>query len=54
MENIRCFLCKNYLSDLTCQAFPKGIPEEILIDKNDHLKPLPEQNNDIIFEPIEK
>lgn len=50
MENIRCASCKNYFSDLVCQAFPKGIPEEILIDENDHSKPLPDQDNDIVFE----
>lgn len=54
MENQRCFLCKNYFSDLRCQAFPEGIPEEILIDENDHSKPLPEQDNDIVFESLEE
>lgn len=54
MENQRCFLCKNYFSDLNCQAFPQGIPEEILLDENDHSKPLPQQDNDIVFEPLDK
>lgn len=52
MENNRCINCKNYLGDLTCQAF-KQIPEEILIGENDHLEPLPEQDNDIVFEQKE-
>lgn len=54
MENLRCFLCKNYFSDLKCQAFPIQIPEVILLDGNDHSEPLPEQDNDIVFEPIDK
>lgn len=54
MENLRCISCKNYFSDLKCQAFPEGIPEKILIDKDDHSKPLPEQDNDIVFEPIDE
>lgn len=48
-----CNRCANYLGDLTCQAFPNGIPKEIIFDKNDHSEPLPEQDNDIVFEPIE-
>lgn len=51
MEITLCNICKNYLGDLTCQAFPNGIPNEILIGENDHSKPLPEQANDIVFEP---
>lgn len=54
MENIRCFSCKNYFSDLKCQAFPILIPKEILLDKNDHSKPLSDQDNDIVFEPKEE
>ena len=47
-----CGKCKNYLYDLKCIAFPEGIPEEILTGKNDHSKPLPKQDNEIVFEPI--
>ena len=35
----------------TCAAF-KIIPEEISEGKNLHRKPLPEQENDIVYEPI--
>lgn len=52
MQNYRCISCKNYLGDLSCQAF-KVIPESILTGKNDHSQPLPGQDNDIVFEPIE-
>jgi hypothetical protein len=52
MENDRCLKCKNYLSDLRCLAFNE-IPKEILLDENDHSEPLPNQDNNITFEPIE-
>ena len=47
-----CFNCKN-LTLNGCTAFPEGIPNEILSGENDHTKPLPEQGNDIVFEPEE-
>ena len=53
--------CKHYIgviqpdgTELTetnsCKAFPKGIPAEIAYGSNRHLKPLPDQRNDIVFE----
>ena len=33
-----------------CNAFPKGIPDEIITGENEHLTALPEQINDIIYE----
>jgi hypothetical protein len=51
MNNNRCLLCSNYLGDLSCMAFDK-IPNEILLGENNHNKPLKNQNNDIVFEPI--
>lgn len=50
MEIQLCNLCKHYLGDLVCTAFPEGIPEEILKGENDHSKPLPQQFNDNVFE----
>jgi len=51
-----CLICKHFNQDdyngLTCSAFPEGIPDEILIKDNDHSKPLPDQDNDIVFEPV--
>lgn len=35
-----------------CNAFPEGIPNEIVYGDNLHLKPLKSQKNDIIFEKI--
>tara|TARA_Y100001963_G_C6506880_1_gene320355 strand:+ start:358 stop:528 length:171 start_codon:yes stop_codon:yes gene_type:complete len=48
---IQCGLCKNYLKDLKCKAFPKGIPQEIL-EGQDHTEPF-KGDNGIQFEPIE-
>ena len=47
-----CIGCKHYAQSLTCKAFPKGIPKEIINCDNDHSKPLPGQKNDIVFEPL--
>jgi hypothetical protein len=52
MENDRCLKCKNYLSELKCLAFDL-IPNEILLDENDHSEPLKQQGNNIVFEAIE-
>ena len=49
-----CINCKNYLSGLTCKAFTEGIPDEILNGDNNHSKPLPDQENNIVFESKEK
>jgi hypothetical protein len=53
-----CLECKHFnrteADGLTCTAFPKGIPDVILIGGNKHDKPLPNQGNKIIFERIEK
>ena len=49
--------CKHYHQDnfdgLTCDAFPKGIPDSIIDDGDKHDKPLPKQDNDIVFEAKE-
>jgi hypothetical protein len=51
IDKLLCSVCKNYLGNLSCIAFEK-IPQEILVGENDHSEPLPEQENNIIFEPI--
>lgn len=50
-KNPSCLMCANF-NNLTCKAFPNGIPQEILIGENEHTKPLPDQENNIVFEPI--
>jgi hypothetical protein len=49
-----CIRCKNYIDSGNCLAFPDGIPLEILRGEDVHEEPLPEQDNDIVFEPIEE
>ena len=55
MMPYQCILCKNFLKDLTCSAFPSGIPAEILTQKFDHSKPYPDienrEDNGILYEP---
>jgi hypothetical protein len=49
-----CANCKHYNGDLTCKAFPKGIPEVIISGESDHSEPLPKQENKIVFEPVKE
>ena len=37
-----------------CEAFKNRIPDEIAYGDNPHLKPLPDQGNDIIYEMIKE
>jgi len=49
-----CVSCKNYnVEKQTCLAFPKQIPDEIWIGLDNHETPLPNQENNIVFEPID-
>ncbi|GAF78818.1 unnamed protein product [marine sediment metagenome] len=48
-----CMFCWRYVYNYRCEAYPKGIPEEILTGEHDHTKPY-EGDNDIQFEPIEE
>jgi len=50
---IPCFDCIHLdEKEWVCIAFPNGIPEEILTGESPHTKPLPDQENDIVYEPI--
>ena len=55
---IACAFCKNLFLNgkKKCRAFPdiEGIPEDILLGKNKHNKPLPNQDNNIVFEKIKE
>lgn len=49
-----CFKCKHFRrfsDDGGCDAFPKGIPDEITSGDNEHKKPLKDQDNNIVFTP---
>jgi hypothetical protein len=46
-----CFNCKYFdINESKCPAFEGDIPDVILSGENDHLEPLPDQKNNIIFE----
>jgi len=54
-----CDKCKHIIrKDLSCPAFPAGIPDDILEREFDHRKPYPNaenpEDNGIRFEAIEK
>jgi len=48
-DELICNNCKYYNKDLTCKAFPNGIPFSI-INKNNHSSPIEGQKNNIVFE----
>ena len=51
----QCFRCKHLHGDesrMTCDAFPEGIPDELVHDTRDHKKPFTGDNG-IRFEPID-
>jgi hypothetical protein len=55
MEAVRlvCFGCKHFRQfEGGCDAFPDGIPNEITSGENEHEIPLIDQDNDIVFEPL--
>lgn len=55
-----CLDCRHlfhgvYVDEIpTCRAFPEGIPLIIVVENIQHTKPLPDQNNTIVYEPAEK
>lgn len=40
-QSRQCIGCKHYLGDFECEAFPEGIPKEILAGLHDHRQPFP-------------
>lgn len=42
-----------HLDSPTCEAFPDGIPREILLMEHDHRKPYPDDNG-IRYKPIKR
>jgi len=54
-KDLICFKCEHFNQLIGgCKAFPDDIPSEIIAGDNDHKKPLPDQKNNIVFEPIKK
>jgi hypothetical protein len=52
MMTEQCPVCKHYLNLFECEAFPEGIPDEILSGEVDHTEPYPGDNG-IRFEAVE-
>jgi hypothetical protein len=53
LQKVQCNYCKHSifsLEKILCKAFPDGIPKNILIGQFQHVKPYPNQSNDIVFE----
>ncbi len=50
MKNMRCTVCKHYYMSLRCDAFPDGIPEDIITGDFDHSTAHTIQDNDLVFE----
>lgn len=48
-ENLPCSTCKHLREVIGCDAFPVGIPF-IKIAESGHSKPLPGQDNKIVYE----
>ena len=49
-----CFKCKYFrlfTGEGGCDAFPQGIPDEIVSGENEHSKPLKYQENSLTFTP---
>jgi len=50
---VPCDSCKRARANDICDAFPDGIPEDILTGKNNHTKPYPGDHG-IQFEAVEE
>ncbi|HEY65556.1 MAG TPA: hypothetical protein G4O02_13400 [Caldilineae bacterium] len=48
-----CMFCKHYRGNWICKAFPKGIPEEIVLSATDHREPFAGDRG-IRFEPVDE
>jgi hypothetical protein len=40
----QCVLCRHYRDDLTCDAYPNGIPKGVIKNQRDHRRPLPDDH----------
>lgn len=53
MNVSQCFFCKHAKKGKVCDAFPEGIPVEILLNKKDHRNPV-DGDHGITFSPIDE
>jgi len=49
----QCFDCQHWTGRGRCEAFPNGVPDEILTNEHDHRKAYPGDNG-IRFKRLEK
>ncbi len=51
-----CIDCQFYKkgTGVTCDAFPSGIPEKIIMAETDHTKPMFGQKNRIVYKKTKK
>lgn len=49
--SMQCIECNHFRGALKCDAYPDGIPYEILVGEHDHTEPF-KGDNGIQFEPI--
>lgn len=52
--DLPCGTCVHYrfFKQINCEAFPDGIPEDIILGTNRHTEVMPEQVNDFVYEPM--
>lgn len=44
MQPIQCAMCKHYIRDNKCEAYPDGIPADILTGQVSHKEPVDGDN----------
>lgn len=50
----QCGKCKHRIDRNTCQAFPNGIPIDLRREVLQHNTPLPDQENNIVYEIVDE
>lgn len=50
VEVSQCVRCRHFRPDGLCEAFPEGVPDEILANEHDHRQPY-DGDNGVQFEP---
>lgn len=46
-----CYLCARVTGSRTCEAFPKGIPDSIYLERGSHRAPV-RGDGGVVFEPF--
>lgn len=56
LYTLPCMKCQHrnkfFVTEFTCKAFPKGIPDEILMQEVGHKKKHSKQKNSIVYQEI--